>query len=94
MSIKKEVPKSQPELMADYIAQKIENVRKSEWKKCKENTINDASTYVDSVIASQVNFVLDDSIQPPNKPIKPNKPFDTLALDSRQITPILLDSLN
>ncbi len=93
-SFQKEPPKSQQELMVEYIAEKIEAVRKAEWKKCKENTIKDAITYVDSVIASQVNFVLDDSIQSPNKPIKPSKPFDTLELDSRPITPILQDTLN
>ncbi|GLR18787.1 hypothetical protein [Portibacter lacus] len=85
---KKEM-KTQEELMEEYIQEKLEETRIEEWEKCIRNTIKDAESYVDSIIYTQVNFNIGDTLRAPGKPMKPAKPFDTLRLDSTPIVPII-----
>lgn len=93
-SFAKKPIKTQEELSAEYIQSKLEVIRKEEWLKCKQNTINDAEVYVDSIIYRSVNFNIGDTIKTPGKPIKPSKPFDVLKLDSTPIVPILKDTVS
>lgn len=88
-AFEKKTPKSQDDLMKEYIDAKLDGVRTMEWKKCFENTIKDAEQYVDSIIYRQVNFNIGDSLKAPGKPFKPGKPYDTLKLDTTPIVPIL-----
>jgi len=89
LGFQRKAPKSQQELMKEYIDGALEDRRTQEWKDCRLNIILDAERYVDSIIYQQVNFNIGDSLRAPGKPIKPNKPFDSLTLDSTPIVPIL-----
>ena len=86
--------KTQGQLMREYVEEKLEVSRKKEQIKCRENTIKDAIVHVDSIIAVQSKFVISDSINSPMKPVKPNRPIDTLKLDSTPITPIVVKSMD
>lgn len=85
--------KSQEELMEEYIAEKIEEVRRNEWEKCYYEVIKKAESYVDSIIYKKVNFSINDTLKTPAKPLKPLRPFDTLILDTTIVKPILGDTI-
>ena len=78
--------------MKQYIDDRLEESRIKFWNDCYLNTIKDAEAYVDSIIFKEVNFNIGDTVQTPGKPIKPDRPFDTLKLDSTPIVPIIIDS--
>lgn len=84
----KKEPKTQQDLMQEYIEGQLEEVRQNEWKKCTESIILSAEQFVDSIIYQRVEFNIGDSLKAPGKPIKPQKPFDTLILDTTPVKPI------
>jgi len=89
MAFAKKEPKSQSEMMQEYINAEMSERRANEWIKCYEKTVTDAERYVDSIIYRQVNFSIGDSLRTPGKPMKPARPYDTLRLDTTPIVPIL-----
>ena len=88
-AFEKKAPKSQGQLMTEYIDGEIAKKRSEEWQKCFKKTVKDAEQFVDSIIYQQVNFSISDSLKAPGKPIKPSKPYDTLKLDTTPIVPII-----
>jgi hypothetical protein len=55
---------------------------------CKEDILNKAEIYVDSVIAAEIDYRISDSIIFPEKPLRPEWPGDILVPDSIKAKPI------
>ena len=55
--------------------------------KCHENILEDAESFVDSVIINEINILLLDTIIFPQKPQKPNYPDTIILNDSINIKP-------
>ena len=55
--------------------------------KCFESILEDAESYVDSVIINEINILLLDTIIFPQKPQKPNYPDTIILNDSINIKP-------
>lgn len=70
-SCQMEPPKKATLLIEKALSQKIESFKESKRKECYETIYTDAEILVDSIIAQQLNL---DTIDFPNKPIKPNSP--------------------
>ena len=54
----------------------------------KEDILNKAEIYVDSVIAAEIDYRISDSIIFPEKPFRPEWPGDILVPDSIKAKPI------
>lgn len=91
-SFAKKQVKSQEELMEEYIEKNLDIVREIEWNNCYEKVENDAVAYVDSIIYQRVNFQISDTLKTPGRPIRPERPFDTLVLDTSPVRPMVKDT--
>ena len=55
---------------------------------CREDILNKAEIYVDSLIAAEIDYRISDSIIFPEKPLRPEWPGDILVPDSIKAKPI------
>lgn len=84
-SCQKEPPKKATHLIEKALNQKIESFKENKRKECYETIYTDAEILVDSIIAQQLNL---DTIDFPNKPIKPNSPRIKDISEEFELAPI------
>jgi hypothetical protein len=77
----------------DYVTlelnKRIKKYRTEQLEICKKNIIKEAEIYVDSIISLQMNEAFIDTIKSPPKPPRPLRPYDTLRLDSTDLSPLI-----
>jgi hypothetical protein len=74
-------------LMQERYDKAVKNYFEDRHKKCLETILNDAESYVDSVIINEINILLLDTIIFPEKPAKPSYPDTIILNDSVLIQP-------
>lgn len=74
-------------LMQERYDKAVKSYFEERRKKCLESILNDAETYVDSVIINEINILLLDTIIFPEKPVKPTYPDTIILNDSVLIQP-------
>lgn len=84
-SCQKEQPKKATDLIEKALNQKIETFKENKRTECYERIFTDAEILVDSIIAQQLNL---DTIDFPNKPIKPNSPNIKEIPEEFELAPI------
>lgn len=86
--------KEKVDLVAKELKNKLEKYRKDQMEICRKTIIKDAEIYVDSIIAHQMNEAFVDTIKSPPKPPRPLRPYDTLSLDSSDLSPLILKNID
>lgn len=81
--------KEKVDLVALELKRKVSEYRIEQMNICRKNIIKDAEIYVDSIIALQMDETFVDTIKSPPKPLRPERPFDTLKLDSLDLSPLI-----
>ena len=84
-SCQKKKPKKATVLIEKALNQKIEKFKENKRAECYENTYTDAEILVDSIISQQLNL---DTMDFPNKPIKPNSPSIKEIPEEFKLAPI------
>jgi len=84
-SWQKEQPKKATALIEKALNQKIETFKENKRTECYESIYTDAEILVDSIISQQLNL---DTIDFPNKPIKPNSPSIKEIPEEFELAPI------
>ena len=84
-SFQKKPPVTQSELIEQYIDEMLSESEERFWKSCRDGILEDAVNYVDSILYQVGKLSPQDTIQSPGKPVKPNRPFDTLELDTTPV---------
>ena len=87
LSCAKEQSKKATHLIEKALNQKIESFKLNKRQECFESIFTDAEVLVDSIIAQQLNL---DTIDFPNKPIKPNSPNIKDIPEEFELAPIKL----
>jgi hypothetical protein len=76
------------------LKEKMDVYRERFMEDCRAQILLDAEIYVDSIISIQLNPPGIDTTLAPPKPNRPDRPYDTLILDSIDLRPIISDSLD
>lgn len=74
-------------LMQKELERRIAEFNLEQMRSCKEEALYDAETYVDSVLFSEANVELLDSVSMIVKPAKPYRPDYIKDIDTSAITP-------
>ena len=81
-------PITQEELIQAALELKLEQWRKDEMLKCRQQALLEAEAYVDSILVVRSLPTKLDTIPKPPKPMKPPKPFFKTKPDSVVVDPI------
>ncbi|MBK7635539.1 MAG: hypothetical protein WAT22_17655 [Saprospiraceae bacterium] len=76
-----------PKIKEAYESRRKEYINEN-LKNCREDIIGKAEIYVDSLIAAEIDYRINDSIIFPEKPIKPEWPGAIIVPDSIKARPI------
>lgn len=80
-----------PTLVQKAFEEKISIFLQNRKEKCLEKILEDAEAYVDSIIISEINVKLLDTLIFPEKPLRPDFPSKIILNDSTKIEPIVKD---
>lgn len=83
--VKKDVP-TKEDRIAKVLAEKNEKYRQRLLRDCRENTLDEAIMYVDSIVSSELSF--SDTLRIPTRPGKPLTPEKIILNDSLKASPI------
>ena len=72
-------PLDEAAIKAERIEKKRKEYHIKRLNQCKQEAIEEAEFYVDSLIASWIGHEVMDTISFPNRPIRPNRPADIIG---------------
>jgi len=78
-----------PEHWMPLINKNIEYHRKKKEKECRQKAIDEAEIIVDSLLKERAIKLEHDSIDIPEKPLKPEKPERKIPRDSTPVNPLI-----
>ena len=86
-------PVTKAQLIQERLDSRVQKYRTDAARRCLEDLLEEATTFVDSVLIEEARRRID-TIQKPDKPFKPNRPEAVPGRDSLPVAPLLQDSTN
>lgn len=79
------------------IEMKVEEAIRGEIKqyqiKCLNDLLYEAEVFADSLVIQQIAYSINDTLNFPGRPIRPNFPHPIILDDSTKLNPVLMDSI-